>query len=213
MKEVTDTLLTQAIKLFAEPFDKLLNSVDTKCKLPLGPVNKMTYSISADAEEGRGRRARRLDHTGKVRRLWAGDAALWTGEDENQWLGWLHITEDELAHRERFDQIAADVKAGGFKHALLLGMGGSSLCPEVLRLSFGKIDGFPELHVLDSTDPAQIRASGTEAGSFENAVHRVEQIRLDARTEYFQTIFLRARRAATPAGSSPSPTPDRKCKK
>src|SRR5205807_2060372 len=96
---------------------------------------------------------------GKVRRLWARDASLWTGADEANWLGWMGITEDELAHRERFDQIVADVKAGGFTHVLLLGMGGSSLCPEVLKLSFGKIEGFPELHVLDSTDPAQIRAT------------------------------------------------------
>jgi transaldolase/glucose-6-phosphate isomerase len=158
MKEVTDTLLTQAIKLFAEPFDKLLNSVDTKCKLPLGPVNKMTFSITPEQKKAVDTALEDWATTGKVRRLWARDASLWTGEDENKWLAWLTITEDELAHRERFDQIAADVKAGGFKHALLLGMGGSSLCPEVLRLSFGKIDGFPEIHVLDSTDPAQIRA-------------------------------------------------------
>jgi transaldolase/glucose-6-phosphate isomerase len=158
MQEVTDTLLTQAIKLFAEPFDKLLNSVDTKCKLPLGPVNKMTYSITPEQKKAVDATLEDWATTGKVRRLWARDAALWTGEDENKWLAWLTITEDELAHRERFDQIAADVKASGFKHALLLGMGGSSLCPEVLRLSFGKIDGFPEMHVLDSTDPAQIRA-------------------------------------------------------
>ena len=158
MKEVTDTLLTQAIKLFAEPFDKLLNSVDTKCKLPLGPVNKMTYSVSPEQKKAMDAALEDWTTTGKVRRLWSGDAALWTGEDENKWLGWLHITEDELAHRERFDQIATDVKAGGFKHVLLLGMGGSSLCPEVMRMSFGKISGFPELHVLDSTDPAQIRA-------------------------------------------------------
>jgi transaldolase/glucose-6-phosphate isomerase len=54
--------------------------------------------------------------------------------------------------------IAADIRNAKFKHALLLGMGGSSLCPEVLRLTFGKIKGYPELHVLDSTDPAQIKA-------------------------------------------------------
>src|SRR5262249_3783096 len=54
--------------------------------------------------------------------------------------------------------LAAEVKQEGFQHAVLLGMGGSSLCPEVLRLPFGKIEGFPELHVLDSTDPAQIKA-------------------------------------------------------
>jgi transaldolase/glucose-6-phosphate isomerase len=94
----------------------------------------------------------------KVRRLWQQDASLWTGTDEAQWLGWLDITEQQLAHLDVFKKLAADIKNAKFKHALLLGMGGSSLCPEVLRLTFGKIKGFPELHVLDSTDPAQIKA-------------------------------------------------------
>jgi transaldolase / glucose-6-phosphate isomerase len=94
----------------------------------------------------------------KVRRLWQRDASVWTGSDEAQWLGWLDITEQQLAQLDQFKKIAADVKKAKFKHALLLGMGGSSLCPEVLRLTFGKIKGFPELHVLDSTDPAQIKA-------------------------------------------------------
>ena len=94
----------------------------------------------------------------KVRRLWERDASLWTGSDESKWLGWLDITEKQLAQLNVFKKIAADVKKAKFKHALLLGMGGSSLCPEVLRLTFGKIKGFPELHVLDSTDPAQIKA-------------------------------------------------------
>jgi transaldolase/glucose-6-phosphate isomerase len=95
---------------------------------------------------------------GKVRRLWAGDASLWTGEDEGKWTGWLHIAEQQLAQLETFERLAAEIKREKFRHALLLGMGGSSLCPEVLRMTFGKIAGFPELHVLDSTDPAQIRA-------------------------------------------------------
>ena len=94
----------------------------------------------------------------KVRRLWQRDASIWTGSDEAQWLGWLDITEKQLAQLDVFQKIAADVKKAKFKHALLLGMGGSSLCPEVLRMTFGKIKGFPELHVLDSTDPAQIKA-------------------------------------------------------
>src|SRR5438045_4246647 len=94
----------------------------------------------------------------KVRRLWQRDASVWTGTDEAQWLGWLDIVEKQLAQVDVFKKIAADVKKAKFKHALLLGMGGSSLCPEVLRLTFGKIKGLPELHVLDSTDPAQIKA-------------------------------------------------------
>jgi transaldolase/glucose-6-phosphate isomerase len=158
MKQVTEDLLVQAVKLFTEPFDKLLNAVDAKCKIPVGPVNKMAYSVSAQQEAAIQKSLEDWAIAGKVRRLWAHDAALWTNQDESKWLGWMGITEDQLEHRERFDQIAAEVKSGGFKHVLLLGMGGSSLCPEVLRLSFGKIAGFPELHVLDSTDPAQIRA-------------------------------------------------------
>ena len=55
-------------------------------------------------------------------------------------------------------KVAEDAKSGGFEHILLLGMGGSSLCPEVLGMTFGKINGFPELLVLDSTDPAQIKS-------------------------------------------------------
>ena len=94
----------------------------------------------------------------KVRRLWQRDASLWTGSDESSWLGWLDITEKQLAQLDVFKKVAVDIKKAKFKHALLLGMGGSSLCPEVLRLTFGKIKGFPQLHVLDSTDPAQIKA-------------------------------------------------------
>ncbi len=94
----------------------------------------------------------------KVARLWQKDASLWSGTDESNWLGWLTITDEQIAHIEALKQIAEDIRKARFKHALLLGMGGSSLCPEVLRMTYGKIKGFPELHVLDSTDPVQIKA-------------------------------------------------------
>ena len=94
----------------------------------------------------------------KAERLWARDASLWTNADEGKWLGWLGVTEDQISNQERFKKIAEEIKAGGFTHALLLGMGGSSLCVEVLRLTFGKVKGFPEIFVLDSTDPSQVRA-------------------------------------------------------
>ena len=94
----------------------------------------------------------------KVARLWQKDASLWSNTDEGNWLGWLTITEEQLASLAALKQFAAEVKKAKFKHVLLLGMGGSSLCPEVLRMTFGKIAGFPELHVLDSTDPVQIKA-------------------------------------------------------
>jgi transaldolase / glucose-6-phosphate isomerase len=95
---------------------------------------------------------------GKVQRLWNHDASLWTGTDEASWLGWLEIVREQIAHKAALHSLAEDAKSGGFSDILLLGMGGSSLCPEVLEKTFGRVAGFPQLHVLDSTDPAQIQA-------------------------------------------------------
>jgi transaldolase / glucose-6-phosphate isomerase len=94
----------------------------------------------------------------KVSRLWKHDASLWSNTDEAAWLGWLDITDDQIAHINDLRALASDVKSAGFTDILLLGMGGSSLCPEVLDKTFGHIAGFPQLHVLDSTDPAQVKA-------------------------------------------------------
>lgn len=94
----------------------------------------------------------------KMARLWRGDPSLWTGDDEDKWVGWLPIVEDQLGHLKQLNDAAADAANAGFSHALLLGMGGSSLCPEVLKITYGKQPGHPELHVLDSTDPAQIKS-------------------------------------------------------
>lgn len=95
---------------------------------------------------------------GKMKRLWDRDASLWTGTDESNWLGWLDIVEEQSAQREHLQKFAKEVQTRGFEYILLLGMGGSSLCPEVLRMTFGHIPHFPVLHVLDSTDPAQVKA-------------------------------------------------------
>jgi transaldolase/glucose-6-phosphate isomerase len=93
----------------------------------------------------------------KVARLWKHDASLWSNTDEAGWLGWLGITDDQITHINDLRALATDVKSAGFTDILLLGMGGSSLCPEVLDKTFGHIEGFPQLHVLDSTDPAQVK--------------------------------------------------------
>ena len=95
---------------------------------------------------------------GKMARLWQGDATLWTNDDESKWLGWLRVVDDQRKSLQPLVEVAADAAKVGFTHALLLGMGGSSLCPEVHKITFGKQAGHPELHVLDSTDPAQIKA-------------------------------------------------------
>jgi len=89
-------------------------------------------------------------------RLWARDATLWSGRDEARWLGWLELPERETAELPALERAAGD--AAGFAHVVVLGMGGSSLCPDVLARTFGRQAGHPELLVLDSTDPAQVRA-------------------------------------------------------
>ena len=89
---------------------------------------------------------------------WAGDKSLWTGTDEDKWVGWLHIVEEELADVDRLQGFAEEIKKRGFTDLVLLGMGGSSLGPEVMAETFGRQPGWPRFHVLDSTDPAQIRA-------------------------------------------------------
>jgi glucose-6-phosphate isomerase len=118
------------------------------------PTYKLTQALASSVEKtladwGSGN---------KIKRLWDRDASLWTGTDEASWLGWLDIVAEQAAHISELRALAQEATAGGFSAVLLLGMGGSSLCPEVLAKTFGPIAGFPQLHVLDSTDPAQVKA-------------------------------------------------------
>lgn len=121
-------------------------------------LNKLTDSLPEDLNVAVEATIKDWLENGIVEKLWAKDASVWTNDDEAKWLGWLDIVERQLADKQKFADFQAEVKAENFSHILLLGMGGSSLCPEVLSFTFGKKDGFPELHINDSTDPAQIRA-------------------------------------------------------
>lgn len=164
MKEVTDKLTVDGVRLFQEAFDKLLEAVEKSSKAQVNPklgqqTDKLPEALAA-AVKGNINEWRA---GGKARRLWQRDAALWTGSDEAIWLGWLGITEQQIAKLADLQRLADEVKQEGFSSILLLGMGGSSLCPEVWERTFGHIPGFPQLHVLDSTDPAQVKA-------FENKV-------------------------------------------
>jgi len=92
-----------------------------------------------------------------IPRLWESDPSLWTHQDENKWTGWLDVMKYERSETHRITELADKIKAEGFIDIVLLGMGGSSLCPAMMAETFGKIDGYPKLHILDSTDPMQIR--------------------------------------------------------
>ena len=104
LASVTDDLVKQAVKLFVEPFDKLLNSVDVKCKVAIGAdVDALSYTVPADLKAQIEAAMDEWKIGGKVRRLWARDASLWTGSDEGSWLGWLGITEDQLANADHLE--------------------------------------------------------------------------------------------------------------
>ena len=121
-------------------------------------LNRMSYSLPDELNSAVEATIIDWQESGKVEKLWKQDASVWTSEDEEKWLGWLSIVERQLDDKQKFADFQAEVETENFSHILLLGMGGSSLCPEVLSFTFGKQNGFPELHILDSTDPAQIRA-------------------------------------------------------
>ncbi|MGB7264516.1 MAG: bifunctional transaldolase/phosoglucose isomerase [Terracidiphilus sp.] len=106
----------------------------------------------------------------KVDRFWKKDPGLWTRDGEEQWMGWIDIVERQQKDLSSFAGLGGDVQSAGFESALLLGMGGSSLCPEVLAKTFGTQPGFPELHIVDSTDPAQVTAACDEVNLGETLV-------------------------------------------
>ncbi len=121
-------------------------------------LNTMTYGLPEDLQTAVEATVKDWRENGKVEKMWAKDASVWRGDDEAKWLGWLDIVERQLAEKQKFADFQTEIKAENFSHILLLGMGGSSLCPEVLSFTYQKQSGFPDLHILDSTDPAQIRA-------------------------------------------------------
>jgi glucose-6-phosphate isomerase len=121
----------------------------------------MSGTFDAIAEPLRGElvaAAAAWDASNNTARLWKKDASLWTSADESKWLGWLSAPEDLARELASLHAFGTQVRSDGFAHVLLLGMGGSSLCPEVLSETFGQLPGGPRVHVLDSTDPAQVAA-------------------------------------------------------
>ncbi|HXU99757.1 MAG TPA: bifunctional transaldolase/phosoglucose isomerase, partial [Caulobacteraceae bacterium] len=150
---VTDKLVVDGVDKFAEAFDGLLAAVAGKRAKILGQaLNVQSLAMAGPLRDEFDEAAAKAAKEGWTRRLWAKDASLWTGADEAKWLGWLDPAIDEAALRA----LADEVKAAGYGHAVLLGMGGSSLGPEVLARTFGPAAGHPRLLVLDSTDPDQI---------------------------------------------------------
>ncbi len=157
-KPIADQLLADGVKIFVDAFAKLLGAVTKRLRTPSEAIKRQTWTLPEPLTAEVRAVLKEWADGAKVHRLWARDATLWTGADESRRLGWLGATDDQLAHVDHLRQAAENVRAAGFTHAVLLGMGGTVLGADALARTLGKAAGFPELRVLDSTDPAQIRA-------------------------------------------------------
>ena len=160
LRATTEELTTEGVQQFADAFDKLFGTVAKRRRALMdGDSGRFAIRLgTADMQMAFDNEMEAWRKTGRIRRLWAGDKTLWTGTDEDKWVGWLKIVEEELADVGKLASFASDVKKRGFTDVVLLGMGGSSLGPEVLGSTFGRQSGWPRFHMLDSTDPAQIKA-------------------------------------------------------
>lgn len=159
LDEITTELVADGVKQFADAADKLYGAVAFKRATTLKRfINEQKLSLSTSLADAVAKSTEQWRASAKIRRLWHKDKSVWTGSDEDKWLGWLTSADTGKANQQRYERLAERVKQQGFTDAVVLGMGGSSLGPEVIAQTFDRKPGFPKLHVLDSTDPAQIRA-------------------------------------------------------
>jgi transaldolase / glucose-6-phosphate isomerase len=154
---ITAELVKDGVKLFADAADKLYGAVAHKRATVLGAaIGEQQLALGASLQKAVEKSTEEWRASAKVRKLWHKDKSVWTNDDEDKWLGWLNSP--AKADIADYEDYARRVKGQNFTDAVVLGMGGSSLGPEVLGETFPKKSGFPKLHVLDSTDPAQVRA-------------------------------------------------------
>jgi transaldolase/glucose-6-phosphate isomerase len=161
LDDITAELQDEGVEAFAASYHDLLHSIDEKARrLGAGRVDTQTLELGAL----NGAVTERLDDWAAMaftRRLWAKDHTLWTADPQpeiSDRLGWLTLPETMHDIVDDLEDFAGEVRRAGFRHAVLLGMGGSSLAPEVYQRTFGNRKGYPELIVLDSTHPDAVAA-------------------------------------------------------
>jgi transaldolase/glucose-6-phosphate isomerase len=154
---ITADLVKDGVKQFADAADKLYGAVAHKRAVVLAHgIDRQELKLGGHIAKAVEKSTEEWRASARVRRLWQHDKSVWTGTDEDKWLGWLNSAAS--ADIADYADFAQRVKGQNFTDAVVLGMGGSSLGPEVLAETFARKPGFPKLRVLDSTDPAQVRA-------------------------------------------------------
>ena len=160
MTQVTKELEEEGVEAFVKSFDSLVNTLrDAAKEIKAGRGPRMWFALGTLQPEV-DETLRRLQKEEAPKRLWSKDASLWTQDARRKKeivdrLGWLYLPEQMLEQADTLKARAREA-ARSFDDVVLLGMGGSSLAPDVFRHTFGVVRGHPRLHVLDTTDPATI---------------------------------------------------------
>jgi transaldolase / glucose-6-phosphate isomerase len=155
LRVVTAELEEEGVDLFAKSFDSLLATLEkAAADIRAGKGPRQWHSLGT-LQPVVDEAAARLQSADAPRKIWSRDPSFWVpGAEPKKWTGWLSVGEKMLEQVDRLEARADEARE--YSDVVLLGMGGSSLCPDVFRTTFGHIDGHPRLHVLDTTDPATI---------------------------------------------------------
>jgi transaldolase / glucose-6-phosphate isomerase len=159
LDQVTHELEVEGVESFTKSFVTLREAIAKSSKdIRAGKGPRQWHSLG-ELQPAVDAQLARLNKEDAPRRLWAKDSTLWSADPAKRGeirdrLGWLTVAEKMLEHAPEFKELAAQSKA--YSDVVLLGMGGSSLCPDVMRNTFGSVKGHPRLHVLDTTDPVTI---------------------------------------------------------
>ncbi|MEJ2551785.1 MAG: bifunctional transaldolase/phosoglucose isomerase [Anaerolineales bacterium] len=156
MAEVTDRLEREGVDKFSKAYEAALKTIRKRAK----PLKKELGPLGDDVQAA----LQELEQTTVAKRLWEGDTSLWTrqagaAKEASRRFGWLRLPQEIPNLQEKLAAFSQAAKKDGFKTAVLLGMGGSSLAADVMRRGFNPQTGF-DFHVLDSTDPDSVRAVG-----------------------------------------------------
>ncbi|HEV3124845.1 MAG TPA: bifunctional transaldolase/phosoglucose isomerase [Candidatus Dormibacteraeota bacterium] len=163
--KVTQQLLDAGVASFGDSYDQLVRTIAIKADAMHGGFASRQRLDLGDLTDAVYRAAAAASADGVVRRIWERDPDLWKPGDAAHAaeirirLGWLDVVDTMRQQVGALTSFAAEIRDAGIRDVVLLGMGGSSLCPEVLRTSFASAPGYPTLHVLDTTDPAAIAAT------------------------------------------------------
>ncbi len=160
MKEVTDRLLADGVKAFADSFDKLMaNLAQKRCLLLAKALSHTSASLGGHGDSVR-KVADDLGQRQVVARIWRRDHTVWKPDPREtaDRLGWLTVTDEMRPQVAPLKALGEEIREAGYRHVVLLGMGGSSLGPEVLRQTFGSAQGYPQMSVLDSVVPDWVSA-------------------------------------------------------